>query len=77
MSRIVGRRLSSEPQDLLKVVVYRRWPWQKDVFVNEGDIGVSITGGTLMVTMPDDIVSYAPRHWRRVTSKQIHPHPHP
>lgn len=72
MSRIVGPRLSSDPKEHLKVVVYRRWPWQKDVFINEGDIGVSITAGTLMVTMPEDIVSYAPRHWRRVTSKHTH-----
>lgn len=55
----------------LVVRVYRRWPWQTDVFYNEGDIGVQITGEVLQVVMPDRIVSYNPRYWRRVTSRKI------
>jgi len=70
--RMVGRRLVDDnPPKALKVVVYRRWPWQQDEFYNEGEIGVNITAGVLMITMPGEIISYNQRHWRRVVSTEV------
>lgn len=71
MKRIVGKRPSEESPKALKVVVYRRWLWQRDEFYYEGDIGVSITAGVLMITLPDEILSYNAKHWRRVISQQV------
>lgn len=68
--RIVGRRVVEDhSHEELTVTVYRRWPWQVDQYVNQGNIGVEINRGVLMITMPDEITSYNSSQWRRVVSK--------
>jgi hypothetical protein len=52
----------------VKVVVQRRWPWQREEFSSEGVVGVSVNAGVLMITTDDKIRSYNPREWRTVTS---------
>ncbi len=72
--RMVGRKAVEEmPKTALLVMVYRRWPWQRDDFYSESeDIGVTVNGNlTLTIKTKTETISYSPNDWRRVISKTV------